>query len=80
MQGRELFGAALRVLGVWFLYMAGNALLNLLLRTGTLISSTANQMTVDKFYVAYYLLLAIFLIRLADPITRAVYGPADKGA
>ena len=45
-----------------------------------MVTSTASQMTVDKFYVAYYLLLAIFLIRLADPITRAVYGPADKGA
>ena len=80
MQGRELFGVALRVLGIWFLYSAGNALLNLLLRTGTVISSTANQMTVDRLYVAYYLLLAIFLIRFADPITKAIYRPADKGA
>jgi hypothetical protein len=78
MQGRELFGVALRVFGVWFLIQAGVDTVFLLLRTNDVLNGLRSQVTQDKLFIGYYILLAIILIGLADPVVRLVYGPSDK--
>jgi hypothetical protein len=76
MQGRELFGVALRLLGVWFLVQAGVYTVFLFLRTSDVLTGLRSQATQDKLFIGYYILVAIILIGLADHIVRLVYGSA----
>jgi hypothetical protein len=74
MQPRDLFGVALRVLGIWFLSEAGYRGVYLLLK---LLDRFSNNVptTADKLLVGFYLLLALVLLTGANGIVRLCYGP-----
>jgi hypothetical protein len=75
MQPRDLFGVALRVLGVWFLYDAFNAGLYLVMKEANLPLNSQVSMTQDKLLVGFYLALAFVLLVLANRIVALCYGP-----
>jgi hypothetical protein len=76
MRPRDLFGVALRVRGVWFLYNACYAGLYLGMKEAALPLNSAVSMTQDKLLVGFYGALAFVLLVLADHIVRLCYGPA----
>lgn len=76
MGARDLFGVALRILGVWFLSQAGY---NLVLLTGKLQGfwpTSTTEPGLYKVFIAFYLVAAFILLVLADQIVKMVYGPA----
>jgi hypothetical protein len=75
MRPRDLFGVALRVLGVWFLYDAFNAGLYLAMKEANLPLNSQVSMTQDKLLVGFYLALAFVLLILANRIVALCYGP-----
>lgn len=77
MRPRDLFGVALRVLGVWFLYDACNAALFLGMKEARLPLNSQVSMTQDKLIAGFYLALAFVLLILTDRIVALCYGP-DK--
>jgi hypothetical protein len=80
MQARDLFGVALRILGVWFFIQAGADLIFLLLRLNNVLEKVSTQTTQDKFFVAFYLAVAMVAIGMADHIVRLVYGPVPTAS
>jgi hypothetical protein len=75
MKPRDLFGVALRVLGVWFLYDAANAGLYLGMKEAALGINSQVSMPQDKLLVGFYLALAFILLILTDKIVALCYGP-----
>ena len=78
MQPRDIFGVALRVLGVWFLYDACYAGLYLAMKQADLPLNSQVSMTQDKLLVGFYLALAFVLLVLANRIVALCYGPEKK--
>jgi hypothetical protein len=78
MQPRDIFGVALRVLGVWFLYDACYAGLYLAMKQADLPLNSQVSMTQDKLLVGFYLALAFVLLILANRIVALCYGPEKK--
>jgi hypothetical protein len=76
MRPRDLFGVALRVLGVWFLYNACYAGLYLGMKEAAMPLNSAVSVTQDKLLVGFYGVLAFVLLVLADHIVKLCYGPA----
>jgi len=74
MRPRDLFGVALRVLGVYFVSDAGYRGVYLLLKLQVRYGNDV-PVTADKFLVAFYLLAALMLLAGADGIVRLCYGP-----
>ncbi len=74
MRARELFGVALRVLGVWFLYNACYAGLYLGMKEAALPLNSMVSATQDKLLVGFYGALAFVLLVFADHIVRLCYG------
>jgi hypothetical protein len=73
MQTRDLFGVALRVLGVWFLCQAGSyAVLTVLKLAGGLMTSVPTAE--DKIFCGFYLLLAFVLLAGTEKIVNLFYG------
>ena len=79
MRPRDLFGVALRVLGVWFLYDAFIAGLYLGMKEANLPLNSQVSMTQDKLLVGFYLALAFVLLVLANRIVTLCYGPDRTG-
>ena len=77
---RDLFGVALRVLGVWFLYQASYDLVFLTVKLQGLLPNSTTTPGEYKFFIAYYLLGAFILLVLADHIVNIVYRPRDENA
>ena len=75
MRPRDLFGVALRVLGVWFLYDACYAGLYLAMKESDMQLSSQVSVTQDKLLVGFYLALAFVLLVLANRIVALCYGP-----
>ena len=76
MQSRDLFGVALRVLGIWFLSDAGYRGVYLILKLqGNYSNDIAT--TTDKLLIGFYFLMALILLAGANGIVRLCYGP-DK--
>ncbi|HEX4027929.1 MAG TPA: hypothetical protein VHX18_09930 [Rhizomicrobium sp.] len=75
MRPRDLFGVALRVLGVWFVYNACYAGFFLGMKEANLPLNSQVSMTQDKLLVGFYLALAFVLLALADRIVALCYGP-----
>src|ERR1044072_5312944 len=84
MTARELFGVALRVLGIWFLYNAADeALWAFFRRTGIVRDASFPLPVEDKLAEhailgVFYLVLALVLLAGADYIVLALYGPTRK--
>ena len=64
MTARDLFGVALRVLGVWFVCNAATAGLYLVMKEAALPLNSQVSMTQDKLLVGFYLVLACILLIL----------------
>ena len=75
MKPRDLFGVALRLLGVWFLYDAAYAGLYLGMKEAALQVNSQVSMPQDKLLVAFYLALAFILLIQTDKIVALCYGP-----
>jgi hypothetical protein len=76
MQPRDLFGVALRMLGIWFLSDAGYRGVYLILKIQAKLSSEVPA-TADKLLIGFYVLMALILLAGANGIVRLCYGP-DK--
>ena len=74
MHPRDLFGVALRVLGVWFLYNACYAGLYLGMKEAELPLNSVVSAAQDKLLVGFYGALAFILLAFADRIARLFYG------
>jgi predicted transporter len=75
MQGREIFGALVRILGIWFLIQASVEIITLVLRLSHVLVDTPSQMSIEKIFAGLYLLLAFLLLAAADKIVNLLYGP-----
>jgi hypothetical protein len=78
MHPRDIFGVALRVLGVWFVYDACYAGLYLVMKQVDLPLNSQVSMTQDKLLVGFYLALAFVLLILTNRIVALCYGPERK--
>jgi hypothetical protein len=78
MRPRDLFGVALRVLGVWFVYMAAYAALYVAMKESTMAINSQVSATQDKLLVGFYLALAFVLLVLPNHIVALCYGPEKK--
>jgi hypothetical protein len=78
MRPRDLFGVALRVLGVWFVYMAAYAALYVAMKESTMAINSQVSATQDKLLVGFYLALAFILLVLPNHIAALCYGPEKK--
>jgi hypothetical protein len=76
MQGREILGALLRILGVWFLIQACVEIITLVLRLSHVLAEAPSQMIIEKIFAGFYLLLAFLLLAATDKIVRLFYGSA----
>jgi hypothetical protein len=75
MQGRDLFGAMLRVLGIWFLYQAAYYAIFLTMKLeGQYLNAIPTSQ--EKLLIGLYLALGFFAIAGADRITSLLYGKA----
>jgi hypothetical protein len=77
MQGREIFGALLRVLGIWFLVQACVNVIYIGLRLTHIMDALNNQITGEKIFAGFNLLLAVILLAKADKIAALFYGSAQ---
>jgi hypothetical protein len=75
-QGRDIFGALLRVLGLWFLIQACGDRIFIALRLKGGLGNLTNQVAADKIFVGFDLLLAYVLLVAADKIVKLIYGSA----
>lgn len=78
MQPRDLFGVALRVLGVWFVTMAAYAALYVVMKESAMAINSQVSATQDKLLVGFYLALAFILLVLPNHIVALCYGPEKK--
>ena len=78
MKPRDLFGVALRVLGVWFVYMAAYAALYVAMKESAMAINSQVSATQDKLLVGFYLALAFILLVLPNHIVALCYGPEKK--
>lgn len=78
MRPRDLFGVALRVLGVWFAYMAAYAALYVAMKESGMAINSQISATQDKLLVGFYLALAFILLVLPNHIVALCYGPEKK--
>jgi hypothetical protein len=78
MRPRDLFGVALRVLGVWFVTMAAYAALYVAMKVSAMAINSQVSATQDKLLVGFYLALAFILLVLPNHIVALCYGPEKK--
>jgi hypothetical protein len=78
MRPRDLFGVALRVLGVWFVYLAAYAALYVAMKESSMAINSQVSATQDKLLVGFYLALAFILLVLPNHIVALCYGPEKK--
>jgi hypothetical protein len=71
---RDLFGVALRVLGVWFVYNGAYAGLYLAMKQAMLPINSQVSATQDKLLIGFYLALAFILLVLTEHIVNLCYG------
>jgi hypothetical protein len=74
MQARDLFGVALRVLGVWFLCQAGSYAVVTALKLAGGLTTSSVLMAEDKIFCGFYLLLAFVLLAGTEKIVNLFYG------
>jgi hypothetical protein len=75
MQGRDVFGALLRILGIWFLYQAAYYAVFLAMKLGGQYVNAVPAWQ-EKLFIGLYLLLGFIAIAGADKITNLLYGKA----
>ena len=73
MQTGDAFGIALRVLGLWFLYLAAYDGVFLARRFSGLMNGVGAQITEDKIMIGFHLFLALIFLAGADKIVRLFY-------
>ncbi|HWM61683.1 MAG TPA: hypothetical protein VNN98_05995 [Rhizomicrobium sp.] len=78
MNPRDLFGVALRMLGVWFVYNAAYAGLYLAMKEEAMPFNSTVSATQDKLLVGFYLALAFILLVLPNHVVALCYGPEKK--
>jgi hypothetical protein len=78
MRPRDLFGVALRVLGVWFVYMSAYVGLYLAMKESAMAINSQVSTTQDKLLIGFYLALAFILLVLPNHIVALCYGPENK--
>jgi len=74
MQARDLFGVALRVLGVWFLIQAGSYAVFTVLKLAGGLTTSSVPISEDKIFCGLYLLLALVLLAGTEKIVNLLYG------
>lgn len=73
MQGRDVFGALLRLLGFWYFVQALYLGLFVLMRAiGLMPNGTAEGQ--EKIVIGFYILIGIILVAGADAFVLAIYG------
>ena len=78
MRPRELFGAAVRVIGFWFLTQSAYWFYWAVMKTHTSLGNPNISASEDAAYGAVYLLLGVFILAAADPIVWIFYGLPPK--
>ena len=73
MQGRDVFGALLRLLGFWYFVQALYLGLFILMRAIGIMPSGAVQAQ-EKIIIGFYILIGIVLVAGADSFVIALYG------
>jgi len=75
MRARDLFGVAVRVIGLWFLTQAAYwAYWGILKSNGSGLGNPNVPAREDAASASLYVLLGVLLVLLADPITWVFYG------
>ena len=74
MQARDLFGVALRILGIWFLVQAGLYAVFLAMRLTGQTLNAATPMVEEKLLIGFYLAIGFILLAATDKIIRLFYG------
>ena len=75
MRPRDLFGVAVRVIGMWLLTQAAYWAYFAVLKSSPGLGNPNIPQAEDVAMAAYYCCAGLLLIVLADTIVRAVYGP-----
>ncbi len=75
MRPRDLFGVAVRVIGIWFLTQACYWAFYGILKFNPGLGNPNIPQQEDVAMAAFYATLGVLLIVLADSVVRAVYGP-----
>jgi hypothetical protein len=75
MRARDLFGVAVRVIGVWQITEAAYWVFYAILKLKGGVGNPSITVEQDAGFAVFYLVLGLLLIVLADSIVRAVYGP-----
>lgn len=78
MRPRDWFGVAVRVLGLWFFTEAAERLYWVILKTDFGLGNPEITVKQEGMHAAFYCLLALILLFLADPIVWLVYGLPPK--
>jgi len=78
MKPRDLFGVAIRGIGIWILTQAAYWGFYAFLKLQTTMGNPSIPPQEDAAMAVFYLVLGILLIVLADSIVRAVYGAPSK--
>ena len=78
MQPRDLFGVVVRSFGLWFITDGIRTMYIVLLRTAGMNTASSISMAEEKLGTAYWFILGMGLLLLADHIARLVYRPSSK--
>ena len=73
MQGRDVFGALLRLLGFWYFVQALYLGLFVLMRAIRILPNGTAQAE-EKIIIGFYILIGIILVAGADAFVTAIYG------
>ena len=74
MQGRDVFGALLRLLGVWYFVQALYLGVFLLMRAIGFLPNGGAAEVQEKIVIGFYILVGIILVAGADAFVVAIYG------
>ena len=73
MQAKDIFIAIVKAMGIWFVVQAGVDAVFVALRMIGILDNYHAQVTQDKIFVAFNLLVALILIGLAGRIANLVF-------
>jgi hypothetical protein len=78
MQARDLFGVAIRVLGILCLYHASYDAVFLVIKLIGIANNSTIPNVEDKIFIAYWLGAAFILLTFADHFVVWLYGPTVR--
>jgi hypothetical protein len=77
---RELFGGAIRIVGVWEAVRSLNSVYYVIAKLAHLQTNSTLPIATDLATGAFALIVGVSVVACAEPIVRLVYGPAPATA